>query len=77
MSTLPQPPTLRSGQYDEPATFGDLTALHKYMVENHVRFSLTSPPLLKDLPEGCVVYDKTLNRLYMTVDQTLRYVQFT
>ena len=78
MSVIPQTPKLRSGVYDnEPATFGDVTAIFKYMVGNHLRFSLTSPPLLRDLPEGQMVYDKTLNRIYITADGTLRYVQFT
>ena len=78
MSVVPRSPQLRSGVYnDEPATFGDVSAIFKWLVENHVRFSLTSPPLLKDLPEGTIVYDKTLNRLYVTADNTLRYVQFT
>lgn len=78
MSVKPKSPVLRSGVYDdEPATFGDVTAIFKHLVENHVRFSLTSPPLLKDVPEGCIVYDKTLNRLYITVDNTLLHVAFT
>lgn len=77
MSVIPQPPVLRSGNYDEPSTFGDLTAVFKFLVENHVRFSLSSPPLLKDVAEGTIVYDKTAKRLYIVADQTLRYVQFT
>jgi len=27
--------------------------------------------------EGQIIYDKTLNRLYLVADGTLRYVQFT
>jgi len=78
MSVIPVAPKLRSGVYvDEPATFGDISAIFRYMVECHIPFSLTSPPLLKDLPEGRIVYDKTLNRIYITADGTLRYVQFT
>lgn len=77
MSVVPQPPILRAANYDEPATYGDLTAIFKWLIENHVRFSLTSPPLLKDLTEGQIVYDKTLKRLYITADGALRYVQFT
>jgi len=77
MSVVPMPPTLRSASYDEPATFADLTAIFKWLVENHVRFSLTSPPLLKDLPEGQIVYDKTLKRLYVTANGALVYFQGT
>lgn len=74
MSVNPRPPVLRAASYDETATFGDLTAIFKYMVENHIRYSLSSPPLLKDVPEGCVVIDKTQARLYFNVDQTLKYI---
>ena len=73
----PKPPTIRAGQYDEPATFGDIQAIHRYMVENHVRPSLSSPPLAHQIGELTFVYDKTLNRLYTKVDGSLRYVQFT
>jgi hypothetical protein len=76
-SAVPKPPILRSGQYDEPATFGDIQALHKFMVENHVRPSLSSPPLAYQLGELTFVFDKTLLRLYTKIDGTLRYVQFT
>jgi hypothetical protein len=77
MSVDPKAPVLRSANYDESATFGDLTAVFKYMVENHVRYALTSPPLLKDVPEGCIVYDKTLKRIYITANGALVYFQGT
>ena len=77
MSATPQPPVLRAGLYDEPATFGDITAIFRWMVENHIRPSLSSPPLAKDVQELTFVWDKTLNRLYTKSDGTLRYVQFT
>lgn len=77
MSVNPQPPVLRAANYDEPATFGDIGAIFKWMVENHVRYSLTSPPLAKDLQEGTCVLDKTLLRIYFLVNGTLRYVQLT
>lgn len=75
MSVNPKPPTLRAGQYDEPATFGDVTGIFKFMVENHVRYSLSSPPLLRDVAEGTWVWDKTLLRLYTCSDGALRYIQ--
>lgn len=77
MSVNPQPPVLRAGQYDEPATFGDITGIFKFMVENHVRYSRTSPPLLKDVKEGTWVWDKTLKRLYTCSDGVLVYIQGT
>jgi hypothetical protein len=73
----PQAPVLRAAQYDENATFGDLNAVFKYMIENHIRYSLSSPPLLKDIPEGCVVIDKTQARLYFNVNNTLKYIAMT
>lgn len=77
MSVNPRPPVLRAGNYDEPATFGDITGIFKFMVENHVRYALTSPPLLKDVPEGTWVWDKTLLRLYTCSDGVLRHIQAT
>lgn len=76
-AVIPKPPILRSANYDESATYGDLTAVFKWMIENHIRYSLTSPPLLKDVKEGTCVLDKTLLRIYFTVDGTLRYLQLT
>lgn len=77
MSVDPKAPVLRSANYDESATFGDLTAVFKYMVENHIRYALTSPPLIKDIPEGCAVIDKAAVRIYFNINQTLRYIQMT
>ena len=76
-SPVPQPPVLRAGNYDEPATYGDVQAIFKWMVENHMRPALTSPPLLKDVPELTFVWDKTLNRLYTSSDGSLKFVQFS
>lgn len=77
MSVIPQPPVLRAGNYDEPATYSDIQAIFKWMIENHARPSLSSPPLAKDVEELTFVWDKTLNRLYTKSDGTLRYVQFS
>lgn len=76
-AVIPKPPILRSANYDEPATYGDLTAVFKWMIENHVRYSLTSPPLLKDVKEGQIVWDKTLSRLYICSDGALKFAQFS
>ena len=74
----PRPPSLRSGVYDdEPAQFGDVAAVFKYMIENHIRYSLSSPPLLKDVKEGSFVWDKTANRLYTNSGNALKYVAFS
>ncbi|MCI0562721.1 MAG: hypothetical protein MN733_29930 [Nitrososphaera sp.] len=79
MSIKPRPPVLRAGNYDEGATFGDLTAIFKHMIENHIRYALTSPPLLKDISEGTVVIDEQASppRIYMNINQTLYYIAFT
>lgn len=78
MSITPRPPVLRAGAYDdEPATHADINAIFRYTQENHFRYSLTSPPLIKDVKEGTCVIDKTLGRLYFNVNQTLRYIQMT
>lgn len=79
MSQDPQPPVLKASNYDESATFGDLTAVFKWVVENHVRFSLSSPPLLKDVKEGTVVIDKAASppRIYTTLNGALYYVALT
>lgn len=75
---IPQAPSLRNSTYNnEPATFADISATFKYLLENHIRRSLTSPPLLKDVKEGSFVWDSTLKRLYTCSDAVLRYVQFT
>lgn len=76
-SAIPQPPVLHAGNYDEPATYGDVQAIFKWMVENHMRPALTSPPLEKDVAELTGVLDKTLLRVYFKIDGVLRYVQLT
>lgn len=77
MASNPQPPTLRAANYDEPATFADISGIFRWIVENHMRPSLTSPPLAKDLEEFTFTYDKTLHRLYTKIDGNLKYVAFT
>ena len=75
-SVTPRPPVLKAGNYDEPATYGDLTSIFKWLVECHVRPALTSPPLAKDVAELTFVYDRTLDRLYTKSNGVLKYVQF-
>lgn len=80
MSAIPQTPTLRSGVYDnEPATFGDVSAIFKYLIENHVRPSLSSPPLAKDLKEFTIVIDKMASppRIYTKLNGALYYIAWT
>lgn len=78
VTPIPRAANLKSGIYDnEPGTFTDISANFKYLLENHIRRSLTSPPLLKDVKEGTFVWDSTLKRLYTTSDGVLRYVAFT
>lgn len=77
MSVVPQPPVLKASNYDEPATYGDLTAVFKWLIENHMRPALTSPPLLKDVPELTFVYDRTADRIYTNNGGALKFVQFS
>ena len=79
MSATPQPPVLRAGLYDEPATFGDITAIFRWMVENHIRPALTSPPLAKDVQEFTVVIDKAASppRIYTKLNGSLYYITWT
>lgn len=73
----PQIPFPRSGAYDkEPNTFSDMNDLFRFF--RRLKVSKNSPPVLnKDVSELEMTYDKTLNRLYIVADGTLRYVQFT
>lgn len=74
----PIQPTLKEGGYDqEQSSFGDLNNIFKFFATKKMRYSHTSPPLLRDVPEGEFIWDKTLNRLYTQSDGSLRYVQFT
>lgn len=75
---IPQQPYLKTGKYsDEPGAFTDFNSLLRSFATKKLRYSLTTPPLLKDVPEGEMVLDKTLLRIYMTVDGTLRYFALT
>lgn len=79
MSVLPQPVVPKAGTYQNEAnTFGSFADAFRFFSPKKLRFSKNSPPVLnKDVTEGEFVYDKTANRLYTVVDQTLRYVAFT
>ena len=80
MSVTPKPPVLRTGVYDdEPATFGDITLIFRYMLQNHVRPALSSPPIARDVDEFTLVMDKTASppRLYTKLDGSLYYLEFT
>jgi len=79
MSVIPKPPILRAGQYDEPATFGDIASIFKWMVENHVRPALSSPPLAHQVGEFTFVLDKEASppRLYTKLDGSLYYIEWT
>lgn len=78
VNPTPKAPYLRSGVYeDEPATFGDINAIQRWLIENHIRYSLSSPPLLKDVKEGTCVIDATLFRLYFNIGGALKYIQMT
>lgn len=77
-SPNPISPYGKSGNYiDEVSTSGDINALLRFFASKKLRNSLSSPPLLKDVPEGEMILDKTALRIYVTVDNTLRYFELT
>lgn len=78
MAVNPKQPFLKAGLYDnEPGVFTDLQSLNQFFASKKLRYSRTSPPLIKDVPEGEMVLDKTLLRIYLQVDGSLRYLTLT
>lgn len=78
MATTPKQPSLKEGGYgDETSSFGDFSNLARFFATKKLRYSLSSPPLIKDVPEGEMILDKAANRVYMTIDGALCYVEFT
>ena len=79
VSPVPRNPGGKAGGYaNEVATFTDINSLFRFFQPRRMKISKVSPPVLnKDIFEAEIIYDKTLNRLYTVIDQTLRYVQFT
>lgn len=75
MSTNPVQPTLKQGLYgDETGVFTDINSISKFFATKKLRYSRTSPPILADTPEGEFILDKTLGRIYIRVNGTLRYI---
>lgn len=78
MSVNPKQPRFRSGAYrDETAIFTDLNNVLRQFATKKLRYSRTSPPILADVPEGEFILDKTLNRIYITVNGSLKYFSLT
>lgn len=78
MAVNPVQPTLKEGAYgQEQSSFGDLNNLFRFFATKKLRYSKTSPPLLKDIPEGEWIWDKTLGRLYICSNGVLKFVQFS
>ena len=75
MATTPRQPSLKEGGYgQEQSSHGDINNLSRFFATKKLRYSLTSPPLLKDTPEGEMVLDKTLNRIYLQVNGSLKFI---
>lgn len=75
---IPQQPFLKAGGYDkEPDTFSDFQLLLRNFSTKKLRYSRTSPPIVADVGEGEFVLDKTLGRIYITVDGVLKYITLT
>jgi len=78
MATTPKQPYLKEGAYDqEQASHGDLNNLFRFFATKKLRYSLSSPPILNDVPEGEMVLDKTLGRIYIQVNGVLKYWSLT
>lgn len=78
MAVNPRQPSLKEGGYSrEEAAFGDFSILARYFATKKIRYSLSSPPLIKDVPEGELILCKSENRIYITVDGVLKYWSLT
>lgn len=75
---IPQQPFLKAGGYEkEPDTFSDFQLLLRNFATKKLRYSRTSPPILADVGEGELILDKSLGRIYCTVDGALKFIQLT
>lgn len=77
-SPTPQPTVSKSGGFQtESGIFTNFNDLFRFFQPKRIKTSLSSPPLLKDLAEMEITYDKTTNKLWIRVDGVARFVQFT
>lgn len=77
-SPSPQPVVPISGNYAaEPNTFSSINDLYRFFAPLSLKVSKVSPPGMNDVNEMQFTFDKTTLRLWIKVDNTLRYVQFT
>ncbi len=77
-SPNPQPVVSKAGGYtQEPNTFSSINDLYKFFAPLTIRVSKNSPPGLTDVNEMQFCFDKAALRLWIKVDGTLRFVQFT
>lgn len=78
MATTPKQPSLKEGGYDqEQSSFGDINNLSRFFATKKLRYSLSSPPIISQVPEGEFILDKTLNRIYIQVNGILKYITLT
>lgn len=80
MSTLPPPAPIspKSSSYtDQVATATSFSDLQKAMTNLTIKVSKNSPPGANDLQEMGLIFDKTTLKLWIQVNGTARYVQFT
>jgi hypothetical protein len=76
--TTPVSPNSGSANFGtEVSLQTDITALMRFFAAKKFRYSRTSPPLLKDVPEGETILDATLFRIYTNVGGVLYYIGLT
>lgn len=78
VTPVPRQPFGRSSGYDQEVDIQtDINSLLRFFATKKLRYSLTTPPLLKDVPEGEAILDATAHRIYVTVGGVLYYIALT
>lgn len=77
-SPTPKQPFGKSAGYDtELSVQTDFNSLLRFFATKKLRYSLSTPPLLKDVPEAEMILDPTAHRIYITVGGVLYYFGLT
>lgn len=77
-SPNPQPAVPKAGGYqNESSSFASFNDLFRFFQPLAIKVSKNSPPIATDLKEMQWTFDKTTLKLWIKVDGTARYVQFT
>lgn len=77
-SPIPVSPNIKtSNQSNEVAIATSISDVNRFFQPLTIKVSKNSPPTANDLKEMQWTFDKTALRLYIQVNGTARYVQFT